>query len=281
MSLAVVDLDTGEIIQKIRTRTYKTAKQQKLYVQKYAKVKKENEGKHFIWVLYEPSKEYFPAIKPQNIARLMFLVSYLGYEGFLVHNNYKAINKRGVCKKLNLSRRQCDSFLKEMSVNNILIEDNEKIYINSSYFYRGDIRDVQKYGKGITRLYINAIREIYATTSADSHKHLGYIFKVLPFANEQYNVLCKNPKEKDYAKIKPVSLEDMCNIIHYNPRQRYRLARKLCDGFYINDKPLIRFVTTKSNPNCEKILISSVLYHSGDKRGKTGFLGKRTENFSV
>ena len=46
---------------------------------------------------------------------------------------------------------------------------------------------------------------------------------MLPFINLEYNVLCKNPIEKDLDKIELLSLAEFCNIISYNISQLNRL----------------------------------------------------------
>jgi hypothetical protein len=264
----MVDLDTGEVIKQFKGKTYETIKQQREYLENYNITLTNNKYGDFVWVLYDVSYEYFSDIKPQNVARLLYIVTFLDYKGYLVYDNHAIMNKKGLYKKLNISRQEADRFYKIMIQNNILIENEGKIFINNHYFYRGRIQNHITQGRCITRLYIDGVRQLYEQSSASNHKQLGYIFKILPYVNQQYNIICKNPKTQEYKKINPVSLSDVCDIIHYNKGQQSRFI-KLLQTFNIHNQPLINYAYKNT-----KIFINPRLFYSGDKWSEVEKLGR-------
>lgn len=277
MNVVLVDLETGEILENFRGKTLKTIQQQREYLVKYNEVLTNNKYGDFVWCLYDISKEYLPNVKPQNITRMMYIVSYLGYDGYLVYDNGHAITKQGILKILGVSRTQFEEFYDEMINNDIFIEQNNKIYINTYYFYKGGINKITKHKKSIIRIYSGSIKEIYESIPVSLHKHLGYIFKIIPFVNIHYNILCKNPLEDVYENIQPLSLSEFCDIIHYTENNRSKIISKLCNEFYINRRRIINFVYYKperKNINERCIIINSKIYHSKENWELINGLGK-------
>lgn len=280
MKLAIINLDTGEIVRSFTGKTYDTIRQQRQYLEKYNAKLMDNNCRDFIWILYDVSQELYPNIQPQDITRLMYIVTYLGYEGYLVYDNHISMNKKGVYNKLNISRQQCDRFYQTMIDNNIFIEQNNKIYINQECFSRGRIYQAIKYKKDIIKLYTNTVRNIYEKIPVQSHKHFGYIFKILPFVNQQYNIVCKNPQEQKYSEIEPLSLDELCDIIHYTSKQRNKIIKELKTDFNINGQPLVRHIIHKTmykNGNTKMLFINPKIYHVGDKWKKLSFWGQKVE----
>lgn len=277
MNVVLVDLETGEILENFRGKTLKTIKQQREYLVKYNDILTNNKYGDFVWCLYDISKEYLPNIKPQNIARMMYIVSYLGYDGYLVYSNGRTITKQGIYKRLGISRTQADEFYNEMTTNNIFIEQNDKIYINSCYFCKGSINKIKKHNKNITRLYVSNVKEIYESIPIALHKHMGYIFKVIPFVNRRYNILCKNPTESTYENIQPISLNEFCNIVNYAEKHKKTIITKLCNEFYINRQHVINFIhheSKRKNMHQRCIIINPKIYYSSDDWDTIDNIGK-------
>ena len=266
---AIINTDTGEIVRKIKTQD--VVRQQHDFLKRKEKLYK-NSNKKFIWVLYDGLCEYYPDIKPQNITRLMYIVTYLSYEGYLINDNHTYMNKKSLYKKLNISRQEADRFYKDMIDNNIFVKHDNKIYVNDNCFSKGNIYKSSKYRRNITKIYVDYIRNIYTNCPVSSHKHLGYIFKIMPYVHIQYNILCKNPHEKKYSKILPLSLEDFCRIIHYSKAKKNRVLQELASRFNINGQPLLNYVEATNKTKC--IFIHPNVFYAGDKPRIVCALGK-------
>ena len=270
---AIINMDTGEIVQKIKGKTQDVTRQQYDFLKRREKLCK-NYNQKFIWVLYDGLCEYYPDIKPQSITKLMYIVTYLGYKGYLAHDNHNIITKKDIYTKLNISRQQGDRFYKEMIQNDIFIEQDSKIYINESCFCRGDIEKTIKYRKGVTRIFSNNIRMLYKNTPISHHGRLGYLFKTIPYAHKQYNILCKNPYQEKFSQINPLSLDEFCDIIHYTKTNKRILIQEICKNIHINKQPLISYEAYKNSPS--KLFINPNLFYAGDNPKAVNTLGRFT-----
>jgi hypothetical protein len=55
------------------------------------------------------------------------------------------------------------------------------------------------------------------------HKYLGYVFMMIPFVNNEWNIICHNPSEIDCDNIKPMSLGEFCDAVGYDRKNAYRM----------------------------------------------------------
>lgn len=211
-------------------------------------------------------------IKSSDLTRLMFISTYLDYNCSLSHDNHKTINKSNMNNLLKLSDREFKYFYQEMIKNNIFTEQENKVYINTSFFYKGDISNNLFNDKNITRLYINGVREIYNKSLPKSHKQLSYIFKVLPFVNIHYNIICKNPLEYNMDKIIPMTISEFCQIIHYDKKNIKRLINIFSNCYNIKNEYILSFVLNQDLENA-KMFINPYIYYAGNEWDKVKFLG--------
>ncbi len=79
----------------------------------------------------------------------------------------------------------------------------------------------------ISRTYIRAVRHLYANASEQSMEHLCYVFRLLPFMNWKYHVVCENPLEEDARLLRPLTLGDFADNIRYRRNEVNDLLRFL------------------------------------------------------
>lgn len=168
-------------------------------------------------------------ITDSNIARIIYLSTFLcfSYNKFavieknrvrytlLVHDSkHKTESKQPLTKKdiqeiLKLKGTTFKVFFKEMIENNILLEDNKKIYINNSYFKKGSATvDLVNKDKNYTRLFIDVTRVLYeGCTKATEHRKLSKAFQLIPLAHKELNRLCYNPTVSNIEEITTIDIE--------------------------------------------------------------------------
>ena len=117
-----------------------------------------------------------------------------------------------------------------MKINELIFEADNKFYINSNYFIKGKERGDKKY----TRVFINTTRYLYENCTARQHKTLSYIYQLIPYMNYELNILCKNPLESDFSRLKKLTCEDICKLlgISTNRKSMYKFRENL-KNFYI------------------------------------------------
>lgn len=216
---------------------------------------------NFVWGKYQVSQPYIEQLSGATITRLMFLATYMDYDGALVSDNYGGkgnardyLTKNNVQKLLRLQDKTFTRFWSELQDNQLISEINDRLYLSQEMFARGKVNkkalsvmaDKDYY---ITRLYSNAIRDIYMKSKTTTHTALSYIFRMIPFVNRKYNVLCFNPLEEDFSKIKYMTVGDFCDQVGYDRGNATRLFHELYKPTFVTEKgeqAAVRYVSGKN-----------------------------------
>ena len=176
-----------------------------------------NEHGNFVWLLFNYGQELFPNISAANLTRLMYAATFCESDGSIM-------DKSTLRERMKLNRARWAEFWNEMISNNILYEEDDIVFINSNFFVNGTLTTNKNY----TRLFCEYVRQLYeACDSANAHKQLSYIFKIIPFINRRTNTVCLNPTEQNEQEIKPMRLGDICDVIGYSRKNARRLASEL------------------------------------------------------
>lgn len=245
---------------------------------------KSKELSDFVWNRYRVSDEYLNISKPSSLTRLVFLSTFLNYDGVLRHDNGKPMNLKSMNKTLGLSKKEFYTFINEMKTLKIIYGDDENGWkISPNVFYKGELPKVKvkedsDIGWYYMRLYCDGIRAIYKQATTRSHKTLSYIFQILPYVNRKYNIVCWNPLETDLYKIERMTLGEYCDLIGYDRSQARRLMKTLFDpSFKIDDEietSIIRFVCNKYKEyEAYEIFINPCIYYAGDDWERVEVLG--------
>lgn len=250
-----VDIRTGELFiddgEAYRITSEKTIEQRRKHFEKNNQINSNYKNqKKFLWLVYKEHEGIIERMKPAAVSRIIYLSTFIDYEGKLINNNGKLMTKQDIMKQMNLKKQSFFDFFKEITENKVVIDKNNYYEINKEYFYKGTINPLNlKDGSIVTRIYISAVRELYLKASTSSHKHMGYIFKLIPYINREYNVVCSNPFETDVKKIKPLTLNEVCDILHYDKNNAKRLIAEFSSSkFQIKDsdkfKGLLMYIST-------------------------------------
>lgn len=286
-----IDPNTGEIMNWGNTTVYVQTEEQKQraknFFEKTQTTKEVNEqyksyGK-FIWNVYKLSQKSFLEMKSSTITRLMYLATYICYDGYISDKKNIPLDKREIFTIMNLSEREFCYFYKNLTENNVIYEIDRKIFINEALFKKGelspkDLATLSQNEKYVTRIYINGVRDLYSKATVRSHKSLSYLFQILPYVNRDYNIVCHNPLETDLSKINKMNLGEFCEIIEYDKKNISRLCKALFEPTFTVDKELktaMRYVTDKSlNKNSYSMFINPRVYYAGNKWNDVEILGQ-------
>lgn len=217
-----------------------TPKQKRLINEKNDLKKFCNKQGGFVHMFYINGKLLFHDlnIDRPNISRLIYLATYLDYNDrqanlLIKYGKNKVIHamtREEMRKLLKLSVTVFDSFLSQMKENNIIYEVNNKFYIDPKYFSKGK-RDNDK---SFTRVFISTTRHIYENCTPRQHKTLSYIYQLIPFMNFELNILCRNPLESDFTRLKKLNSEEICKLLGISTsKQSVYKFRESLKKFYI------------------------------------------------
>lgn len=170
-------------------------------------------------------------ITESNIARIIYLATFLCFSynksavieidrvkyTLLVHDSeHKNESKRALSKKdvqsvLGLKDGLFKIFFREMKENNILLEKENKVYMNNGYFKKGSSTvDIVNKDKNYTRVFVDTTRTLYEGCSkASEHRKLSKAFQLIPLAHKELNRLCYNPS---VTSIDEIVLMDISGI---------------------------------------------------------------------
>lgn len=237
--------------------------------------RRRNLSKHLGQHFFIESSQNFPGLSPSNAARLVFLATYSDYSNRLRLTQKTVLKKEDLPRVLRISKSMVNYFLKEASPKYLQIEDDGQLFINANIFLKGSLPR----GNSFYRIYTQWIRILYNSTSKGHYKHLGYIFKLLPFVNFEYNIICHNPQEKEFEMIEPMTLDEFCVKIDYNSSNRHRLL-KIYDTIAFNvDNRSEKFIAIVGNGLVKdigksKMYINPHILYSGSHFENVKILGK-------
>ena len=113
----------------------------------------------------------------------------------------------------------------------MLFEANNKIYLNPIYVNKGDSKFKDK---EYTRMFIDTTRDLYERCKPRQHKHLSYVYQLLPFLHYETNILCKNPEEIDINKLDKLHFTDICRMLNLsNDKKTMDKLKRDLFKFYI------------------------------------------------
>lgn len=281
-----VNTKTGEILNTIATNVPEgsfivTPQQQEDYKERKAIAEKKKQIEEFRkvngynkYVFVRSSGEHLQ-LKPKTIARLIYLSTFIKYDSNIIMKTQKTPFKFSELPELlKISKSTFKRFWKEVEHIFLSRTKDGVVFNNSGYFIRGKIQG-QNLGEEYQKIYSKNLQELYSITPTSKHGYLGYVFQMLPYVNTEYNIICKNPEEKNLKKIEPIFAEDFCELIGYEPTQKTRLINEYSQVTYFTKEGYCEgfcsFVTTDNSKTI--IYINPNIIYKGDNFEKVLLLG--------
>lgn len=251
-------------------KIYKNREAQKeKELKKYLKNKAEKPLGDYFFALADNEADYF-TLKPATLARLIYLSTYIGY-----NSDYLKIDKEDLQEAMELKKYTFYEFLKEVNGNYLIFEDKQ-IRLNPPYLFRRgkfskqtDEERERRYQK----IYIEAVQELYKNTPPTSHGSLGYVYKLMPYINIEWNIICKYPLEKDIDKIFPLTTDEICEKLGYSTNQRSRFINTYKSiKFKVKDHEE-NFVAFVSNGEDVRMFVNPRIMYKGSNWERVSILG--------
>lgn len=236
--------------------------------------KRRSGGRFYFWKFLSDDLQKID-LPPADITRLVFLNTYLGYDGYLMRNERTPMKKSDLPKLLNVSRSTAKYFWRSVS-RYYITEKDGKLYPNADVIKRGQLRNDREWVK-YKWMYFNGIRTLYNSVPISQHKILGYLFLLLPYINVQYNFLCWNPLEREFEYIKPMTLREFCDAIGIDYTQRNRLLAvydKIVFDVNGSRQKFCNFIGNPIRKDEMQIFVNPNILYNGMQKEKVEILGK-------
>ena len=158
-------------------------------------------------------------LDPSTLARLTLLSTYIDYNNRLMVNKQLVMRKNDLPRILNISERAARDFVSEVKNKYLILRDGE-MYLSKEY-YRGESDKYKRDAK--QKLFIQTTQDLYYKLKPREHRYFGYVIRIVPFINREFNILCHNPDEVVFDQIKPLSIGEICDILEYENSHSDRL----------------------------------------------------------
>lgn len=279
-----VQRSTGEIVaahqqQVIVGSLIFTPEQQEAYKKRKAREEKEairrTNNKGLGRYYFVNSENRYKDISPQTMARLTYLGTFLKYNSnILCNRNGLPMNKGDIESIMRLSKATFYRFWNE-AFGQYLSEDSSGHICLVNDFKRGTIKKVKTH-TAYQKIYIEAVRELYESVPASKHRHLGYIFQMLPYVNLEYNILSFMPDETNINAIEPMTVDEFCSLIGVVTEKRSRIIKEYSEIVLPVRGHLERFcsfVLDGLNIDRAKIFINPHIMYRGSNWERVEVLG--------
>lgn len=200
----------------------------------------------FVHMIYAKNELLFNklGLDKANISRIIYLATYSDYEqkGLLT---IKERSKDGTfSSNVPMSRKQIQSvlglgdtafrkFLNNMKENDVMFELDKSYFVNTKYFIKGEVEDIDKTKQSYCRLFVNTIRELYEGCPTNKHKTLANVYQLIPFVHYSNNMICHDPDVLE-DKAKPMTLTEIGKLLNIKDGKGHlrRLVKEL-GNFYV------------------------------------------------
>lgn len=274
-----IDRDTGEVI----SSTTRTEEQDKGWIKHcnteiskeaalYCLRKQSSELGNFVWLLYNMGSALNIGLKPADLARIIYLSTFMNYENYLTYDDGKTkIKYSEIGKVLKVGRDTTFRFLSSAVESGVLIRETNTPYVmlSSNVFAKGKLENIAV-NKDAMRLYVRGVREVYSKAKLRDHKVLSYVFQAIPYINLEYNIVCSNPHEQVLNNVNSLTLTDYCRLIGYDVSNASRL-RSVLRNITIDDEGVFGFVDTVGN---DTIIINPRVFYAGKQYERVMECGK-------
>lgn len=189
---------------------------------------------NFMQHLKEVSKELIEdkQVKGTYLGHFLYLQRYMNYEGVLYKNKQSRhpLKRTEIYALLGINSKSTGSrFIKALIDKGLLFEvvtdKGEGFKVNGRYAFKG---------KGNARDTVKVFNETMSTLfDENTASDLSFMYLLLPYVNEETNIICWNVNETDPSEINALSLEDIATVTGLSTeRARKKLSSIKYNGLY-------------------------------------------------
>ena len=214
--------------------------------------------------------EQFEGIAPEHVIRLIYLATYLPIsKEMLMRTERTPIRQDDLMKLLGVAKSTITRFLETVSPRYLTVDESGLLYLDRQTFRRGKLTSMAK--KEYTpyrKLLINGVQALYHDNSALLRKRLGCFFKLLPYINAEYNLICQPwcVEEQRLDLVEPLSVTEFCELCHFDRKHWKKYIKEYSSISFMLAGQEERFwslIPADGNPSRERIFINPYILYQG------------------
>ena len=186
---------------------------------------------HFFSVLVRKTETLWGNLSEPTVGKLIFLATYMDKNNCICFDGGWEKTREG--KKQVIVRKA-----KPMAKTDI----RELLGVSNHTFYQFWNECVSKVR--MIKVFKHAVRYMYENTDERSKKSLTHLYRLIPFINLKYNILCENPFEVEREKLVPLTAADICEKLGLDRKFHERVVKALKKLSFVDKQGNIRSVIT-------------------------------------
>lgn len=147
---------------------------------------------HFVFLHYGDLLSIDIHIK--YLFRFIFLSTFINYKNNkLMKTERTPIKENDLKELLNLPKSEYSKTMKALREAGLICINDGEIFVKKQYVSKGKIKQRGKLSVDdeFSKIFIEGVRKLYSSVDNKEHKHIGIIFKLLPYVNKHFNIICK------------------------------------------------------------------------------------------
>lgn len=229
----------------------------------------------FFWSLYDVAQDYHPEVSDDMLVKIIYLLTYMDYKHNMLvsrqgaYDAYRPMKREDVRRVIRLHDSKFPNFWSKLIQSGIISENDCGELIVCDEFRRGKVDGRTTHGMSMIKIFSHAVRYLYENTDVRSHKYLAYLYRLIPYINLKYNVLCFNPLETNKHRIKLVSAGELCEIVGMEncKKNEDRLINSMLKlSFYDKSKEkwsVITVIKRMENDELRQYITINPLFYAG------------------
>lgn len=227
----------------------------------------------FFWSLYDVGADYFPEVSDAMLSRIIYLMTYLPYDGnyLVIRKNasvpYRPMLKDDVKNVIGLTKQWFEDFWVSLMQTGIINEQEDGKLVVCDKFRRGRMGKKAKQNMTAIKIFDGAVKYVYEHTTTKSHRYLAYLYRLIPYINSAYNVFCSNPEETNKEKIKWLTAKEMCWILGLDDTHEKRVVNTLFKLSFIDkngdSRSVIKMLQDVKNGETRRFITINPQFYQG------------------
>lgn len=186
----------------------------------------------FVWNIFDSMQLVFTDLPTSLWTRIALLATYMNEEGEIADSFGLPFRQDEIQQVLAMPDGAFRKFMDRIERASIMDFVSRAVRFKEEVIRVSPLDTVEESMLGadretISKTYIRAVRHLYANASAQSMEYLCYVFRLLPFVNWKYHIVCENPLEEDARLLRPLTFGDFAENIRYRRNEVDDLLRFL------------------------------------------------------
>lgn len=177
---------------------------------------------------FKYNDEIFDQLEGADLVRVLYLASYMGYtkDGNKLFRGTRPMNKDSCYAIMGLKDRTFREFWRKCITFNIIeVDAVGYISLSSKHFLRGNVtKKIAATSGEMIRINADTIKHLYLNTEAREHKRLSYLYRLIPFVEEESNIVHTEAEVSSRVEKLPTR-DEFCKMVGHTANTENKVKK--------------------------------------------------------